>query len=308
MRKGIATVVSGSSIAVSGCATLLWLVSPPALVGQEPAEERIRPGDIVVANLGDHSVSVFDGESGAFRGPAFAPGTGGLQNATGIAFGPDGALYVGSSGNGRILRYDGATGAFIDVFASGDPLERPFSLIFGPGGDLFVSSGPTVLRYRADGSFVGYAARDPTLEQPIGLATGPDGSLYVVSSTAPSIVRFDFDTGASAGAFVTDSLAFPSDVAFGPDGDLYVSNASASRVVRFDGSSGAFEAVVATLPERGVPMGLAFRGRRLVIGDFARGRLYFVDIDDPGAGPMEVARQGLLRPENVAVRPGPGNS
>lgn len=294
----------GSRSGFTSLVTVLWLASPAALVGQDPGVERIRPGDIVVANLGDHSVSVFDGESGAFRGPAFAPGAGGLQNATGIAFGPDGALYVGSSGNGRILRYDGATGAFIDVFASGAPLERPYSLIFGPGGDLFVSSGPAVLRYSANGSFVRYAARDSTLEQPIGLAVGADGFLYVVSSTAPSVLRFDPDTGTSAGTFVTDSLAFPSDVAFGPDGDLYVSNASSSRVVRFNGASGAFEAVVATLPERGVPMGLAFRGRRLVIGDFGQSRLYFVDIDDPAAGPTEVARQGLLRPENVAVRPG----
>lgn len=280
--------------------------SAPALAQAAAARhpERIRPGDVVVANLADHTVSVFDGESGAFRGLAVEPGTGGLRNPTGVAFGPDGALYVGSSGNGRVLRYDGATGEFLDIFASGPPLERPFSLIFGPDGDLFVSSGPAVLRYGPDGSFAGTAARDSSLRQPIGLAFGADGLLYVVSSTAPSVARFDPSTGALVDAFVTDSLAFPSDVAFGPDGDLYVSNASASRVVRFDGGTGRFEAVVATLPEKGVPMGLAFRGRRLIIGDFGNGRLYFLDfLDTAGADPREVAREGLQRPENVAVRP-----
>ena len=33
-----------------------------------------------------------------------------------MTFGPDGNLYVGDNG-GEILRYDGQTGAFLDVFA-----------------------------------------------------------------------------------------------------------------------------------------------------------------------------------------------
>lgn len=303
--------------------TAIILSSPPGLAAQSTtatisarvegeitparvAEELIRPGDIVVANISDHSVSVFDGETGEYRGPAFEPGAGGLEHPTGIAFGRDRALYVASSGNGRILRYDGATGEPLGVFASGPPLERPFSLAFGPGGDLFVSSGPVVLRYAPDGTFVGRAARHPSLKQPIGLAFGTDGLLYVVASTAPGVMRFDPDSGDRVDLFVSDSLAFPSDVAFGPDGDLYVSNASAYRVVRFDGRTGGFETVVAKLPGNGVPMGLAFRERRLVVGDFAKGRLFFFDPNDDGDGGdlREVATEGLRGPENLAIRPG----
>lgn len=287
----VLTLALGLTLAAAG--------SNAGLAAQEA--ERIRPGDIVVANLSDHSVSVFDGESGAYRGPAFEPGAGGLLHATGIAFGPDGALYVGSSGSGQVLRYDGATGEFLDAFVSGGPLERPFSLVFGPGGDLFVSSGATVLRFAPDGTFVGHAARDSSLQQPIGLAFGADGLLYVVNPSARSVARFDPDSGDLVDSFVSDSLAFPSDVAFGPDGDLYVSNAAASRVVRFDGQTGAFGSVAATLPAGGVPMGIAFRGDRLVVGDFGRGRLFFVDAD--GSGAREVASEGLHQPENLAVRP-----
>jgi len=56
-------------------------------------------------------------------------------------------------------------------------------------------------------------------------------------------------------------------------------------------------------------MGLAFRGPRLVIGDFVKGRLFFIETpfgegDSSTPGRLrEVAREGLLRPENLAVRP-----
>jgi len=52
-------------------------------------------------------------------------------------FGPDGNLYVSSPGftttqPDMILRYSGTTGAFIDVFATGGPLNFPQYLAFAP--------------------------------------------------------------------------------------------------------------------------------------------------------------------------------
>ena len=44
--------------------------------------------------------------------------TGGLINPTAAIFGPDGNLYVASFGTDEVLRYDGETGAFLDVFVS----------------------------------------------------------------------------------------------------------------------------------------------------------------------------------------------
>ncbi len=40
-----------------------------------------------------------------------------LQAPRGVGFGPDGLLYVSSTGTGSVLRFDPATGEFIDVFA-----------------------------------------------------------------------------------------------------------------------------------------------------------------------------------------------
>ena len=60
-------------------------------------------------------------------------------------------LLVSSESTNNVLRYDGTTGAFIDVFASGGGLEisLPEGLALGPDGNLYVGSFFTngVLRY-----------------------------------------------------------------------------------------------------------------------------------------------------------------
>ena len=98
--------------------------------------------EVLYVSSGDtDSVLAYDGETGAFL-RTFASG-GGLTEPEGIAFGPDGNLYV-SSRSDAVLRYDGKTGAFIDVFASGHGLVDPAGIAFGgPENDLFVSSGLT---------------------------------------------------------------------------------------------------------------------------------------------------------------------
>jgi DNA-binding beta-propeller fold protein YncE len=59
----------------------------------------------------------------------------------------------------QILRYDGTTGAFIDVFAErqgevADGLNDPNGLLFDPDGHLYVTTqGSVVVNGRADFSF-----------------------------------------------------------------------------------------------------------------------------------------------------------
>jgi DNA-binding beta-propeller fold protein YncE len=93
---------------------------------------------------GTGAVQKFNGTTGAFIGTFVAKGSGGLTNARGVAFGPDGNLYVTSFNSDQILRYNGTTGAFMGVFASAtggcSGLSFPRDLTFGPNGNLFVSS------------------------------------------------------------------------------------------------------------------------------------------------------------------------
>ncbi|HLX06756.1 MAG TPA: hypothetical protein VKY89_02720, partial [Thermoanaerobaculia bacterium] len=73
-----------------------------------------------------------DGNTGAFLGVFVAKGSGGLNGAYGLAFGPDGNLYVNSFTSNQVLRYDGNTGAFLGVFAQGNGLLGPTYLLFPP--------------------------------------------------------------------------------------------------------------------------------------------------------------------------------
>src|SRR5205814_10687594 len=57
------------------------------------------------------------------------PICGGLSIPTGMIFGPDGNLYVSNHDTNSVLRFNGATGAFIDVFASGNGLDGPQGLV-----------------------------------------------------------------------------------------------------------------------------------------------------------------------------------
>jgi hypothetical protein len=73
----------------------------------------------------------------------FVTGTPDRPVGPGLAFGPDGALYL-TSGNG-VNRYS-LTGAFIDVFVSqgSGGLSIPVDLLFGPDDNLYVASATSV--------------------------------------------------------------------------------------------------------------------------------------------------------------------
>lgn len=174
-------------------------------------------------NAESSAVLRFHADTGEPAG-VFAAG-GGMLRPYGIAFGPDARLYVASFLTDQILRYDAATGAFVDVFAKGDAkpggLNGPNGLLFGPDGLLYVTTQgsvavngePTfpglpsqVLRYN-----ISTGAGSVFVEQPqpsldsagfislLGLAFGPDCATgacdLFVSDFANDIRRHDPRTG-----------------------------------------------------------------------------------------------------------------
>jgi DNA-binding beta-propeller fold protein YncE len=196
---------------------------------------------------------------------------------------PSGYLLVGSFDNNAILRYSESTGAFVDQF---DPhnlanLKNPGPGVFGPDGNLYVSSGvflnnnQKVLQYNGTtGAFQSVFASQ-NITSPRGVLFGPDGNLYVAngndaaSGDPASVERFDGQTGAFLNFFVAPAsggLEHPSYMVFGPDGkkdgklDLYVAAGHEGAIYRYDGTTGAFKSVFVTAASGGLdaPAGIVF--------------------------------------------------
>jgi streptogramin lyase len=128
-------------------------------------------GNLYVCSRGDNTVKRYQpatpiysptpgtNTSLAFVANFVTAGSGGLANPAGLAFGPDGSLYVSSTGDNTVKRYNGATGAFLGNFvaAGSGGLGSPAGLVFGPDNNLYVSSASTgqVLRYNgSSGAFI----------------------------------------------------------------------------------------------------------------------------------------------------------
>ena len=139
-------------------------------------------GNLYVVADGD--VLRYDGRTGAFLGTFVPAGAGGLSSAVRLAFGPDGNLYVSNFASQfelpRVYKFDGTTGAFLDVF--GQDL----------GSDSFISA----------------------------IAFGPDGLLYVSLLGLGAIVRYDAETGVPLGAFIQLDGVPVFSLAFTPKLDL----------------------------------------------------------------------------------------
>jgi hypothetical protein len=66
--------------------------------------------DLLVLSNNTDEVMRYDGDTGAFLGAFVSAGSGGVVGASGLAFGPDGNLYVTVLDSDEVRRYDGSTG------------------------------------------------------------------------------------------------------------------------------------------------------------------------------------------------------
>lgn len=152
-----------------------------------------------------------------------------LGVSCGLAFDQDGAMYVGDR-TGTVFRvHEGHT----SVFASLPPSVAAFHLAMSPEQDLYVA-GPTLNPY--DHIYrIDRAGRVETIPSPLGrpqgLAFAPDGTLHVVEALAGASGVYRFSTLDAAPELVV-SAAMLVGLAFGPRGELAV--ASNESVYRFD--------------------------------------------------------------------------
>jgi streptogramin lyase len=154
-----------------------------------------------------------------------------------------------------VLRWNGTTGAFIDVFVDLGLGELATSVTFGPDGNLYVSnfSGHEVLRFDGTtGMFIDVFAEVSIVgsDGDVGqVAFGPDGGLYVGLLTGDDILRSDGGMGNLLAPFIPELDTHPDGplgFVFGPDGTLYVPSGNSDQVLRYDGTTGAFLDVFAS--------------------------------------------------------------
>lgn len=209
-------------------------------------------------------VTVTEGDETLSRlGNFVSEGSGGAVVPRHLNFGPDGNgdgaqdLYVVSSYTREVLRYDGNTGDFLDVFITEEPeLNTPFDFAFSPeNGDLYILSlidgGAGVLRFD-----------DITGDLIETVITGVDaawglsfvgsgvnyGDLLLTDRAQDRVLRYD---GSTLTEFVTPGsggLDNPRNAVTGPDGDLYVASRDTQQVLKYSGDDGEFESVVTDIP------------------------------------------------------------
>lgn len=150
--------------------------------------------DLLVSSRFSNNVLRYDRHTGAFKG-VFASGNG-LANPNGIAYGPDGNLYVGLGDTGRIMKFQGQTGAYLGDFVNSN--VAGFSgcrgMTFGPDGNLYVAGANinSVLRFDgASGAFKDVFASGNGMNGTVGLTFAPNGDLYVGAALSNAAYRFN---------------------------------------------------------------------------------------------------------------------
>jgi sugar lactone lactonase YvrE len=173
----------------------------------------------------------------------------GLASPDGLAFNPDGVLYVAEESGGRVSRV-GADGTITPVLAG---LRNPEGIAFDDAGNLYVVEdigAGRLIKRTPEGMTTTLAVN---LEAPEGVAWGPDDLVYVSESnlqfeTNPLEVHSRIAAVSSSGVVSRIITSTPSIVGnnvtfwsyaglvFGSDGLLYVANELSGR----EGSLGSF--------------------------------------------------------------------
>jgi len=197
--------------------------------------------------FGNWDVFHFDGNTGALLGTAISYHVGDFSLGKGIAFGPDGDLYLNDWAKFRVERYDSTDFSPKASYQGvpGDGLGTPNGMTFMPDGRLLVVSGgwQQVLQFDTSGdgvSLLGPFAGPYSAVQPQDVTFGPNGNLFVSGGNSGGVAQFDGVSGAFVGDFVPPNSSMrTTGLAFDSYGRLLVSTAETGTVVAYDATTGA---------------------------------------------------------------------
>ena len=222
---------------------------PPYYGDLDAPREMVIEGDyLYVSNLYDGgAIHRYDRETRSFEGVFVAYGDGGMGQPEGIAFGPDGNLYVSDTGADRVLVFDGISGSSLGEFipTGSGGLDRPYGLVFGADDDLYLAAYETGLMAfdGQTGDFIAVLAEITFgLGRTRGIAVGPDNNVYIGDEDHDVVRRYEGETGCFIDNFtqVGSGLVDPRDLLFAPDGAYLFVVGATQGVLRYDGATGTF--------------------------------------------------------------------
>lgn len=197
MNYASRATLDGTLAGIIGQPTVAGTLTAPTAVA---ADERHYSGKIFIADTGSGSIRVvqrqaafcaFDDYPAIFATGFIAP--------RGLAFAPDGALWVSDSGNDTLSRVmpDGTVNAIVS-----EPLHQPTGIAVDAAGSVYIADtgNHVIRRLGTDGvletiagspGVAGYAdgpGADARFNAPVGLAIDNDGSL-IVADTGNHVLR-----------------------------------------------------------------------------------------------------------------------
>jgi sugar lactone lactonase YvrE len=141
-----------------------------------------------------------------------------LMNATGLAFDPQGLLYVSSRYDGTVYRV--AQNSTLSTYAEGMGVAT--GIAFDKAGNLYVGDrSGTIWRIAPDRQIFVFATLEPSIAA-YHLAFAPNGTLYVTGPTTSSFdAVYSVDPQGTVSVFYR-GLGRPQGLAFDVQGNLYV--------------------------------------------------------------------------------------
>ena len=226
-------------------------------------------GHAFVSDLGNNRVRRVDAVTGRIETVASAAN--GIAEPIGLAFGPDGALFVANRGSSQILRIASGTVSVVagsgtagppvnDIPATTASLNRPGSVAVDDNGVVYIgdTDNHVIRKVGSDGMIRAVAGSGLVgdLDGPgflsrfnhPGVALAPDGTLLIADVDNNRVRRYDAaadrtttiaggpNLPGDGGPATAAILSRPTGLAVADDGAVYVTEHDSHRVRRIDGS------------------------------------------------------------------------